>query len=325
MSNELSKTEKRRVLREYYKNKFELEPLLQVIGRDDFPNREFGFFTLDEKFLRNFSFKTPSNLRDFLIQRTPLSAYVGAVFDAPPTAEKRIHKLNWIRREFIVDLDLTDYDTIRPEYCGCRGANQVCSKCWAIIQDAIWFLTETLEKDFGLKKIHWFFSGRRGVHAWITDSQTSRSNTEQRASIVEYFSLVRGEEIYMEGSDVFKTRVFDYIIQSFLLKADRRDLKKMKITEPYWLRKILETQDLETIKLRRRTFREIMQKQSEETKALILKFRSPRIDRKCSIDINRLLRMPGSIHGVTGKICRKLSWEEIKTFNPLMEPSIFDV
>ena len=50
-----------------------------------------------------------------------------------------------------------------------------------------------------------------------------------------------------------------------------------------------------------------------------------RIDAAVSKDIRRILRLPGSIHGETGKRVRILEKEEIDYFNPLDEEPIFEI
>ena len=44
---------------------------------------------------------------------------VGAIYSEGPNyiEQKTIQNLEWIRREFIFDIDLTEYDNVRP--CSC--------------------------------------------------------------------------------------------------------------------------------------------------------------------------------------------------------------
>jgi DNA primase catalytic subunit len=55
----------------------------------------------------------------------------------------------------------------------------------------------------------------------------------------------------------------------------------------------------------------------------VLRRWAPRIDHKVTIDLRRLLRMPMSIHGKTGRIAQILDLDTVFEFNPEDQPSIF--
>ena len=183
-------------LANFYENEFSLDPLLEVIGLPDFEKREFGFQVAKDnavKFISNISFETPNKLREYVLKNTPLAMYVGAIYSEGPNyiEQKTIQNLEWIRREFIFDIDLTEYDNVRP--CSCKGKNMACEYCWELINVSIKWIQETMKEDFGVKDIHWVFSGRRGVHAWILDRQMSYLDDEQRAAIVNYLTFFKGD------------------------------------------------------------------------------------------------------------------------------------
>jgi len=159
----------RQTIRDYYSTNFRLDGLAQIIDFDNFSTREFGFVSVTGKFFRNISFEDPQALIDFLIDRTPTDAYVGAVYDSPPSRDQPIHTLEWKGHELVFDIDLTDYDAVRKYVCDCQGADQVCERCWQQINVAIHIIDESLRLDFGLENVIWLFSGRRGVHGWVID------------------------------------------------------------------------------------------------------------------------------------------------------------
>ncbi len=317
-------------LKVYYEKQFQIQEVLKYINPSTFSNREFGFELLNGKFTRNLSFKDPEDLRTFLIENTPLGVYIGAVFEPSPSWENPIHTLTWKGREFIIDIDLDVYDSVRN--CSCKGTKNMCHSCWKLIPTAIKFIDETLNVDFGFEKRVWFFSGRRGVHCWIFDDDAFTLTDEQRASIVEYLSIIRGEtedaRIQERGDlpEPLKQRIYRVIIASYLLEASEEELLMVGFSKEH-VKSIIDerTTDMSPyllLKLPTRGKRQNIKilKVYEN----ILRVRFPRLDTKVSIDVNRLLRMPYSIHGKTGRIVKPIPVENVDTFDPFDEPSIFN-
>ncbi len=253
----------REILSEFYARKFTFEPLFTVITPRMFANREFGFLIEnngEDKFTRNLSFKTPSELKKYMITNGVKAAYIGAIYQPPPSPGRSITKLKWLGRELVFDIDLTDYDDVRT--CG-KGKDHVCPKCWPFVVDAALMIEEILRDDFGLSKITWVFSGRRGYHAWVSDEIAKYFDEETREAIATYISPDNPEELVPIS--------YQKKIIRLLLRKDLTMLVK------------------QNKKLFKKTWRELLK-------------RLPRIDKKVTMDTVRLLRVPGSVHPATGKI-----------------------
>jgi DNA primase small subunit len=93
----------------------------------------------------------------------------------------------------------------------------MCKRCWRFITVAVKVLDEILRgrpssllsflcasppaqaatdhalliADFGFQHILWVYSGRRGIHAWVSDSSALALTDEQRSAIVRYIDIVR--------------------------------------------------------------------------------------------------------------------------------------
>ncbi|MFX0207619.1 MAG: DNA primase catalytic subunit PriS [Candidatus Hodarchaeota archaeon] len=314
-----------KALTEYYQNEFSLSPLVSVIDTTDFHKREFGFVQLNGHFIRNYSFASPTSLLYFLQTRPLLHVYVGAVYEGSPSQENPINTLNWVRRELIFDIDLNDFDLVRKKECGCQ-LDRMCLQCWEEhIKPSVYFIEDTLREDFGFKMIKWTYSGRRGVHAWIQDKNSHTLNSEQRASIIRYLSLINSDNIIpiKELPRRLWGRVFTWIVKHFFLSASIEDLVSLgfpqeraySITISFQKKEISEHTIGRLLTLSKFGEKKAMQE--------ILFRRLPRIDQKVTVDISRILRMPGSIHGATGKPVLILDISHIDDFNPFNVPSIF--
>jgi len=81
---------------------------------------------------------------------------------------------------------MTDYDEIRT--C-CSEAN-ICSKCWKWIAAAVKVLDAAIRDQFGYEHLLWVYSGRRGIHLWISDREALELTDPQRKAIVGWMNVV---------------------------------------------------------------------------------------------------------------------------------------
>lgn len=120
------------------------------------------------------------------MKRQPHKIDIGAVFNHPPKDKNAAHNFSTVQRELVFDIDLTDYDEIRN--CGCSGA-MICPKCWTFMNMAIKTMDVGLKEDFGFQNVAWFYSGRRGVHAWVSDESARTLSNEARSAVANYFEV----------------------------------------------------------------------------------------------------------------------------------------
>ena len=93
-------------------------------------------------------------------------------------------------REYVIDIDMSDYDAIRS----CCQGKKLCKRCWKFIILAVKVLKRSLNQDLGFTNILWVFSGRRGIHAWICDERARMMRNEVRASITNYLDFTISNE-----------------------------------------------------------------------------------------------------------------------------------
>lgn len=153
-----------------------------------FPKREWSF-TLnvrgEEIYMRYQSFLNAEEFSAAVRKRNPHKIDIGAVFSHPPKDHKTIKNFTTVQRELVFDIDLTDYDPVRT--C-CSGAN-ICRKCWKFMNMAVKVMDVGLKEDFGFEHVYWFYSGRRGVHAWISDEAARMLSNEARSAVAHYFEV----------------------------------------------------------------------------------------------------------------------------------------
>jgi DNA primase small subunit len=168
-----------------------------------FSHREFSFTIEkypggDEIYIRYQSFQTKAELQDAIQRKCPTKIDLGAIFTHPPKDHKSLQgstlsfrQFRPQQRELVFDIDLTDYDSVRN--CGCAEAN-ICTKCWKMMSMAMKVMDLALREDFGFKHIAWFYSGRRGVHAWVCDQSARELSDEARSAVASYFELHLGSD-----------------------------------------------------------------------------------------------------------------------------------
>jgi DNA primase small subunit len=188
------------LLHQYYSRLFPFDFLyswLSYNGNNNnnatlFSRREFSM-TIEpapgeEIYIRYQSFLNKKELQDGILKRRPVKIDIGAVFSHAPKDHNSIQKSSFqpVERELVFDIDLTDYDDIRQ--CGCSGAN-ICKTCWGFMKMAVKVMDQGLREDFGFEHVAWFYSGRRGVHAWVCDACARELTDVGRSSVASYFEV----------------------------------------------------------------------------------------------------------------------------------------
>lgn len=83
---------------------------------------------------------------------------------------------------------MTDYDSVRT--C-CSGAD-ICRRCWSFIAAAVHVLDAAVRDQFGFSHLLWVYSGRRGIHLWISDKEALDLTDDQRKAIVGWLTVIQG-------------------------------------------------------------------------------------------------------------------------------------
>ncbi|KAG9103821.1 hypothetical protein FRC06_007799 [Ceratobasidium sp. 370] len=179
----------------FYRRLYPFKPIYNWLNQDHAPsrlitNREFALTLQGDVYLRYNSFANAEEMKREICRYNPTRFEIGAIYSARPRDKKSLRPGAFIptARELVFDLDMTDYDSIRT----CCTGKGICRRCWKFIAAAVEVLDCTLRDDFGYKHLLWVYSGRRGIHLWISDKEAMDLTDDQRRAIVQYIEVVKG-------------------------------------------------------------------------------------------------------------------------------------
>ncbi|KAH3660098.1 hypothetical protein OGAPHI_007303 [Ogataea philodendri] len=306
----------------------------------DFTMREFAFEYKSGAYQRYNSFHSVSEFKQTVIKAQPTRFEVGAVYPVEPRMRKSVSKvlMKPQAKEFVLDIDLTDYDDVRT----CCSGTGICPKCWRFITLAVKIVHRALREDFGFEHMIWVFSGRRGVHCWVSDYRARILDETRRRAIVEYldvlnvkskktlslkkpyhphveraFDVLRDEFVDLilkvqdpwsipERAESMARSLPDYKLASTLIKhwkeePDRSSADKWRDVDTFYQQLKIRSFDLQDWK-----------------KETIFATMYPRLDVEVSRQMNHLLKSPFCIHPGTGNVCVPFDPSE-KEFDPFVD------
>jgi predicted DNA primase small subunit len=179
----------------YYQRLFPFKQFCRWLGYDNVDKdcllrREMSFTLDGDIYIRYLSFKTAKDMEKDMIRRNPEKIDIGAIYNIP--AADRMSVADGVfkpqEREFVIDIDLSDYNDVRT----CCSAAGICTRCWPFMSIAVRVLDHSLRHDFGFQHIMWVYSGRRGVHCWVSDRRARLLSDEARSAVAEYLSAYVG-------------------------------------------------------------------------------------------------------------------------------------
>ncbi len=216
----------------------------------------------------------------------------------------------------------------------------ICEECLNIAKNEIKKLVyDFLIPDFGMneKDMKFAFSGHRGYHLKIESSQVRALSTEDRREIVDYLT---GENIFFESLGLKDRNKIVYGLHKDSIGWSQKILKKLEeILKSYDNNQL--KQQLERFNLKTKQIESLLKYKGEFLSILlsddkgiwniegfnlktwedllrgVVREIGIRIDEPVAIDIHRLIRYPGSIHGKTGFKVQELSIQDLDRFNPL--------
>ncbi len=304
--------------------------------------REWGYIPFSEggtRMVRHRSVLDLGRIDDFLSRERPRHVYFSTGRYDDPGAGSMGEK-GWRGSDLIFDLDADHLPGVTP---GEDSYAEMLATC----KGALYKLLSFLEEDFGFSDLTVVFSGGRGYHVHVRDEAVQRLEREGRREIVDY---VRGIGLDLEA--LISTETVAGLGRK--TPAEKRSLD----TRGGWSRRahegvialVEEVSGMEEERAieRLREFEGVGEGRAEaalrtmtENRAAIeagnvdvhpaffpivrqvaaerVKTQNAPIDEPVTTDTNRLIRLPGSLHGGSGLSVLRLDREELPGFSPLAD------
>ncbi|CCO30735.1 DNA primase small subunit [Rhizoctonia solani AG-1 IB] len=267
----------------------------------------------------------------------PTRFEIGPVYSARPRDKKSLRPgaFTPTARELVFDIDMTDYDSIRT-----------CLKV----------LDRTLRQDFGYKHLMWVYSGRRGIHLWISDKEAMDLTDDERRAIVQYIEVVKGgkdqvKKVNIRSSasgntpgsihpalqkslGILSEEFGDLILidQDVFAKPDSWQELLQLLPDKDLVNDLQMSWDGREIpsEAKWKELRSAISGMKENRKALmkaviediVFQYSYPRIDTEVSKHRNHLLKAPFCVHPGTGRVCVPVDPAHVDEFDPEAVPTI---
>lgn len=277
---------------------------------------------------------------EFLTRERPQHVYFSVGRYVDPGASSMAEK-GWQGSDLVFDLDA---DHLPSVTLGEDTYAEMLGKC----KEALFRLLSFLEGDFGFDDTEIVFSGGRGYHVHVRDPGVQNLERGARREIVDY---VRGTglqfEALVEGEAVAGTagrksparkRTFATtggwsarahrhlldVVDDLLAADEERALTRLQSIEG-----IGEGRSRAILTAARENYAELERGNVDIHPAVfglarrlageVVDRDSAPIDEPVTTDVNRLIRLPGSLHGGSGLAVRRIERAELDEFDPLID------
>ena len=298
--NDLSGKVVQELFKKYYRyvESFEIRAL---------EKRELAFTSFGKQgMVRHTSFPDMPTLLAYVRDNTPLHFYYSSAYYDSPGSD--MDNKRWRGADLVFDIDGDHIEGAEK-----MGYAEMLATVKLELVKLLNILTDDLSVD--KRDLEVVFSGSRGYHVHVY-SIFEGLESQERREIVDYIS---GRCVASEFRSTARTKWDEKInvVRNYLNQIlDSQDKK--------WRQRIEDESGESIGEITKREFR------NDETfdriaKKIAIKRFSSKIDEPVTIDIYRLIRTPGSLHGKSGMLVKVLQLDKITEFNPLVDaiPDLF--
>lgn len=305
-------------IRNYYKNNKPDYPSLM-------PNREFAIVAFNLKgMIRPLSFD-PDSLNSYLAKTAPKHVYYSAARWQDPSV-KGMDEKGWIGTDFIFDID------VKPE----NGMTY--PDALARAKQEMLKLIDCVKCDLGIHDFEIVFSGRKGYHCHLHDETLISLDGDERREIVDYitgnngipvvgFRRIGKDHVVMlppagapGRAGMFRRSIAQQT--GAFIRLDKKDefIKNLCNIDGIGLKR---AKSLYNSIIQNGGLDHAIRCNTDTCEAwklfsdnIACSMNIP-IDQPVSIDVNRVIRLPGTIHGETG--LKATIVQDLETFDPLTD------
>lgn len=278
------------------------------------------------------------NLDDFLARERPKHVYFSAGRYDDPGATTMSEK-GWRSSDLIFDLDADHLPSTTPD----DSYAEMLADC----KDALFRLLDFLETDFGFEELQIVFSGSRGYHVHVRDPGIQQLESDARREIVDYVrgiglefdELVEEETVaglgrktpaenrYLPTEGGWGERIHEKLVSVLSEVRDMPEEEALERLQEYdgigegRAKAAYNLTQNRFVEIERgnlsahAVFAQLARKFADE----VVADENAQIDEPVSTDTNRLIRLPGSLHGGSGLAVRRIERDEIEAFDPLVD------
>ncbi len=306
--------------------------------------REWGFIPWTdgpgETMVRHRSLLDLGEIEDFLGRRKPRHVYFSAGRYDEPSASTMSDK-GWRSSDLVFDLDA---DHLPSVVLGEDSYAEMLAKC----KDALLRLLDFLEDDFGFEDLTVVFSGGRGYHVHVRDERIRHLERDARREIVDYvrgigleFDELVDEEsvagtagrsspaqkrtLSTEGGWSARAHRHMLAVVDDLLAMEEADaLEQLQEYDG-----IGEGKATAALNAARSNYEQLEAGNIDVHPAFyqlakillheVVAADNAPIDEPVTTDTNRLIRLPGSLHGGSGLEVQRIDRGDIDAFDPLVD------
>ena len=282
----------------------------------------------------------PDGVGDFLAHERPRHVYYSAAYYDEPGVDSMDAK-RWQGADLVFDLDADHLPEVDPEAVSYREMLAAC-------KDALVKLLDVLETDLGFREHEIVFSGGRGYHVHVRDQRVRELGRAARREIADY---VLGAEIDFDaivqtetvGGDIGREtpaqkrtlptdggwgarthrRLLAFVDELLELDEDEA-LERLQSYEG-----IGEGRAQATLNATRNNYEGLASGNVDIHPAVVglaktfveetVASQHAPIDEPVTTDINRLIRLPGSLHGGSGLRVVPLELDALDGFDPFVD------
>ena len=305
--------------------------------------REWGYVpwtnSPGETYVRHNDLLEMGTLSAFLARERPKHVYFSAGrYDEP--GAKTMDEKGWRSSDVIFDLDADHLPETTPE--------DSYAEMLATCKEALFRLLDFLENDFAFRDLTIVFSGSRGYHVHVRDTEVQTLESDGRREIVDYVrgiglafdALVEEETVggvagrespatnrYLPTDGGWSSRIHAALLA---LMQEVRELDEQEgIARLQEFEGIGEKKAATAYRFAQERFVEIergnlsahtvFENLAQHVAPAVVAEQNAPIDEPVSTDTNRLIRLPGSLHGGSGLSVTRIERDAIDEFDPLVD------